>query len=53
MDTRWTDSIVRGREAPARMKVSSFVILYFGTNIFIRCWKVSVLWKCPLMEVAL
>ena len=35
------------------MEVSSFVLLYFGTNIFVRCSEVSVGQRCPLMEVPL
>ena len=35
------------------MEVSSFVLLYFGTKIFVRCWEVSVVQMCPLMEVPL
>ena len=35
------------------MEVSSFVLLYFGTKIFVRCSEVSVVQRCPLMEVPL
>ena len=35
------------------MEVSSFVLLYFGTIIFVRCSEVSVVQRCPLMEVPL
>ena len=35
------------------MEVSSFVLLYFGTKIFVRCSEVFVMQRCPLMEVPL
>ena len=35
------------------MEVSSLVLLYFGTKIFVRCSEVSVVQRCPLMEVPL
>ena len=35
------------------MEVSSFVFLYFGTKIFVRCSEVSVVQRCPLVEVPL
>ena len=35
------------------MEVSSFVLLYFGTKIFVRCSEVSVVQRCLLMEVPL
>ena len=35
------------------MGVSSFVLLYFGTKIFFRYSEVSVVQRCPLMEVPL
>ena len=35
------------------MEVSSFVLLYFGTKIFVRCLEVSVVQRRPLMEVPL
>ena len=35
------------------MEVSYFVLLYFGTRIFVRCSEVSVVQRCPLMEVPL
>ena len=35
------------------MEVSSFVLLYFGTKVFVRCSEVSVVQRCPLMEVPL
>ena len=35
------------------MEVSSFVLLYFGRKIFVRCSEVSFVQRCPLMEVPL
>ena len=35
------------------MEVSSFVLLYFGTKIFVHCLEVFVVQRCPLMEVPL
>ena len=35
------------------MEVSPFAIVYFGTKIFVRCSNVSVVYRCPLMEVPL
>ena len=35
------------------MEVSSFVLLYFGTKIFVRCSEVSVVQRCSLIEVPL
>ena len=34
------------------MEVSSFVTLYFGNRILVHCLEVSVVKRCPLMEVA-
>ena len=33
------------------MEAPSFVLLYFGTKIFVRCSEVSVVQRRPLMEV--
>ena len=35
------------------MEVSPFAIVYLRTKIFVRCSEVSVVWRCPLMEVPL
>ena len=35
------------------MEVSFFVLLYFGRKIFVCCSEVSVVQRCPLMEVPL
>ena len=35
------------------MEVSPFAIVYSGTKIFVRCSEMSVVKRCPLMEVPL
>ena len=35
------------------MEVSPFAMVYFGTKISVRCSEVSVVQRCPLMEVPL